>query len=206
MKKYKLYVFFYIYLFVVCLIFTVINFKLNKLNNYKFSTYFPQSYQIISSIKNEYDLMNENYLFITSEILESNLNKIDNLFLINKGSNDLIKEKSFVVNKDGLVGVVVKIFKNYSIVRSIYSDKTKIAVETNNCFGTLKVTNNKFIVSDLINCSDVESGDAIFTSKYNYSSSNILVGYVDKVENDLIYIKTAINPYKVKYVGIITNS
>jgi len=157
-------------------------------------------------IKNTYDLLKENYTFTPAEIINLSIKKLNNLITINKGSNDGIKELSFVVNNDGLVGETIKVFKDFSIVRLIYSNKTNIAVEINECFGTLRVKNNKYYINDLINCSNVEKNDVVFTSKYNYSSSNIPVGKVKKIEKGKIYITFNVNPYKIRYLGVINDN
>ncbi len=180
--------------------FTKNNFqKLTKNNTPKYEKEYKE-------IKNTYDLLKENYTFTPAEIINLSIKKLNNLIIINKGSNDGIKELSFVVNNDGLVGETIKVFKDFSIVRLIYSNKTNIAVEINECFGTLRVKNNKYYINDLINCSNVEKNDAVFTSKYNYSSSNIPVGTVKKIEKDKIYITFNTNPYKIRYLGVINDN
>lgn len=166
----------------------------------------PKYEKEYKEIKNTYDLLKENYTFTPAEIINLSIKKLNNLIIINKGSNDGIKELSFVVNSDGLVGETIKVFKDFSIVRLIYSNKTNIAVEINECFGTLRVKNNKYYINDLINCSNVEKNDVVFTSKYNYSSSNIPVGKVKKIEKDKIYITFNVNPYKIRYLGVINDN
>ncbi len=166
----------------------------------------PKYEKEYKEIKNTYDLLRENYTFTPAEIINLSIKKLNNLVIINKGSNDGIKELSFVVNSDGLVGETIKVFKDFSIVRLIYSNKTNIAVEINECFGTLRVKNNKYYINDLINCSNVEKNDVVFTSKYNYSSSNIPVGKVKEIEKDRIYITFNVNPYKIRYLGVINDN
>lgn len=166
----------------------------------------PKYEKEYKEIKNTYDLLKENYTFTPAEIINLSIKKLNNLIIINKGSNDGIKELSFVVNSDGLVGETIKVFKDFSIVRLIYSNKTNIAVEINECFGTLRVKNNKYYINDLINCSNVEKNDVVFTSKYNYSSSNIPVGKVKEIEKDKIYITFNVNPYKIRYLGVINDN
>lgn len=205
MKKYKFYIYSYIFIFVIYLTFLLVIYRKTDEFNYYHSNNLI-NYKMLKELQDEYNLLKENYSFVTAMVLDSSLNKADDLFIINRGSNDFVREKSFVVNEDGLVGIVVKVYNNYSIVRSIYSGKTKIAVEINNCYGTLNVKNKQFIVDDLINCSNVDIGDAIFTSKYNYSSSNILVGYIKSINTNFVSLTPAINPYKVKFVGVIIKS
>ncbi|MBR5662725.1 MAG: hypothetical protein IKX00_03610 [Bacilli bacterium] len=165
--------------------------------------YIPNYYEKYNDIVNTYDLINENYNFIPAEVINLSILKIGNLFLINKGLDDNVIQNSYVVDSSGLVGIVKKVFSNYSVVELKSSNNLKIAVDINDCYGTLINYHNKSFISDLINCSNVNKGDPVFTSKYSISSSNILVGYVEKVNNDKIYIKYVSNPYKTKYVAVI---
>ena len=159
----------------------------------------------ISSIKDEYDIINDNFDFIPAKVIDNYNGLIDNIFLINKGSNENIKNYSFVVNGDGLVGQIVKTFNHYSVVRLIFSSKTKIGIETNGCYVTLHIDNGNLVIDDLINCGEVAIGDAIFTSKYNYSSSNILIGTIKNFSSTKIFVKPSVNKYEINYVGVIND-
>lgn len=181
-------------------------FIINNDDKYCFSNYQPNYLEELNMIKEEYDLLNQKYNYIPAEVINLSVNRTDKLFVINKGFINNVKNNSFVVNSDGLVGVVIKTYKRFSIVKSILSNDIVLPVEVNNCYGTITNKDNKIIVKDLINCNNVEIGDNVFTSKYNYSSSNILIGNIKKISKDNFEIKTIINPYKIKYVGVINDS
>ena len=66
-------------------------------------------------------------------------------------------------------------------------------------------TPNIGVIDDLINCGEVAIGDAIFTSKYNYSSSNILIGTIKNFSSTKIFVKPSVNKYKINYVGVIND-
>ena len=166
----------------------------------------PSYYDEYINIKKEYNLLDEYYDYIPAEAINNFVLNKANFLLVNKGFKDGVSEKSFVVNSSGLVGTIVKVFNNYSIVRKISSHNTIIPIEINNCYGSLKVKNGLFIIDDLINCKGVEISDTVFTSKYNYSSSNIPVGYVTKIKDDYIYINPYVNEYKIRFVGIINDT
>ena len=161
--------------------------------------YKEKYYDLLDSI----DLIKEEYSFIPGEVINLSIMRVNNIFLINKGSNDNVINNSYVVSKDGLIGVIKKVYKNFSVAKVISSKNLNIAVEINDCYGTLFNNNSKSYVTDLINCKEVKTGDPVFTSKYSVSSSNILIGYVSKIQNNKIYIDYSFNPYKLKYVGII---
>lgn len=168
--------------------------------------YKPDYLDELNLIKEEYNLLSEKYSYIPAEVLNLSVGRSKKIFAINKGKIDNIKNNSFVVNSDGLVGVVINVYKRFSIVRSISSSDTILPVEVNNCYGTITIKDNKIIISDLINCSHVEKGDSVFTSKYNYSSSNILIGNIESIKDEYLTVKSVINPYKIRYVGVINDS
>ena len=181
-----------------------VNFQTHNYNNLYYK-YVPNYSEKYNDLLTQYELINENYNFIPAEIIDLSVMKIGNIFLINKGINDSVIENSYVVDSTGLVGVVKKAFKNYSVVQLKSSSNIKIAVEINDCYGTLTNKGSSYI-DDLINCNDVNINDPVFTSKYSISSSNILVGYVSKIKDNKIYIRFSSNPYKNKFVGVVYDS
>lgn len=167
---------------------------------YQFSPNYEKEYK---EITNTYEIIEQNYNYIPAEIINVSLNKINNLIVINKGIKDKVKNNAYVVDKDGLVGIVLKSYNNYAIVRTINSSKINIPVEINECFGTMKMSSNKLIIDDLVNCDDINVNDPIFTSKYSISMANIPIGNVKKINKNKIDVKYKVNPYKLKYVGVI---
>lgn len=165
--------------------------------------YIPNYKDKYEEVVGSYNLISDNYNFIPAQSINLNNKKITNLFYINVGIDNGIIENSYVVDSKGLVGVVKKVFNKYSIVQLITSDNLSVAVEVNDCYGTLKNIDNKAIVEDLINCKNINIGDPVFTSKYSISSSNILVGYIRDIKKDKLYISYLLNPYKIKYLGVI---
>jgi len=157
-------------------------------------------------IKKNYDLLKEEFNFIPAQVTNLSINKINNLFMINKGTIDGVTNNSFVINSEGLVGIIKKSFKKKSLVELVTSGNIKLSIETNECYGTLIYKNKHGIIRDLVNCSGVSIGDNVYTSKYNYSDANILIGKIIKIEKDKLYIKYEINPYKIKYVGVISDN
>lgn len=194
-------------LFFICILLAVLvlykfSFSENKCNNL-YSKYYPIYEKKYRELLKNYELISDNYVFIPAGVINLTFMRLNNIFLINKGLNDNVIENSYVVNQDGLVGIVKKVYNDYSVAQLVTSKNLNIAVEINDCYGTLVNRNNKAIVNDLINCKDVKVNDPVFTSKYGISSSNILTGHVSKVLDDKIYINYSFNPYTLKYVGII---
>lgn len=197
---------FLLILFVIIMVLQV--FMLDNNDRYKmmYKKYVPDLEKEYFETANHYDVIDENFEFIPAKVVSNYNGILNNIFIVNKGSIDGVNAKSFVINEEGLVGEIVKTFKAYSVVRFIFSNETKLSIEINGCYGTLYSKNNRLFINDLINCENVSINDSVFTSKYNYSSSNILVGYISEIDKDNISIKPAINKYKIKYVGIINDN
>ena len=166
----------------------------------------PKYEKLYHEIKNEYDLLSDKYDFIPAEVIHQNMNHINNIFIINQGKKHNIREKSFVINDKGLIGVVLKTFNDISIVKTIDSANTNISVEVDECYGTLKSIRGKLVIDDILKCPNVLLGDPVFTSKYNYSSSNIIIGYITDIKSDKYYVTPTVNKFEVRYVGVINDN
>lgn len=203
-KEIKFYYFLAFVMIVSIVVFEIAIFKPNykKLEN----KYIPNYEKKYLELLNNYDFLKENYVFIPARVITLNNKKITNIFYIDKGKENNVLVNSYVVNSDGLVGIIQKVYDKFSIAKIISSSDINVAVEINDCYGTLKNIKNEMVVEDLINCQIVNPKDPVFTSKYSISSSNILIGYVKKVEKDKIIISNNLNPYKVKYVGVVYDS
>ena len=193
---YRFMIIYFLIFFTVFRTYTSKKININRIikNNYSYKEKYDE-------IVEDYELIKSNYEFIPAQIININNKKINNIAIINKGLKNNINENAFVVNNKGLIGEIVKVYKRYSIVRLINSNNSNIAVEINDCYGSL----NNHIVTDLINCNNVSINDTAYTSKYNYSSSNIKIGTVEKINKDKIFIKYSFNPYELRYVGVIND-
>lgn len=197
---------FIVFLSIIIFLLQVVILYKNRDFEYFGEKYKPEYNKITNEIIDKYEIINEYYDFIPAQIVQNINGLINDLFLINRGYSDGVNEKSFVVNEIGLVGQVIKTFEHFSVVRSLFSSNINIAVEVNSCYGTLKNIAGEFLIDDLINCTDVHDDESVFTSKYNYSSANILIGSISKVDKDKLYVKLAINKYLLKYVGVINDN
>lgn len=159
----------------------------------------------LNEVLNDYELIKKNYDIIPAEIINVSLTELNNIFMINKGYKDGVKKGALVVNESGLVGTVIKNYKNFSYVELISSKNSSIAIEIDDCYGFLQDGSKKEIV-DLINCDNVKKGDGVFTSRYNSFSSNIYIGKVERINKDKITIRYGMNIYKLKYVGVINDN
>ncbi|MDR3266024.1 MAG: rod shape-determining protein MreC [Tannerella sp.] len=122
--------------------------------------------QIQKSIKNI------DYEYITAEVVNNSIVYTNNYITINKGANDGIQSDMGVVSMNGLVGVVMTVKANYSLVISLLNTNLKVSakVKNTNYFGSLswKGGNPRFaFLEELPTHSVFNVGDTIVTSGYS---------------------------------------
>ncbi len=132
---------------------------------------------------------NDYYLFNSARVINNSVFKRNNFLTLNKGSKDGIKIGQGVVIKDGIIGIVKSVSKNYSVVISILNKKTNVSIKfkKNNYVGSLKWNGYNYMkgeVKDVMNHIDISVGDTIVTSGYGtIFPKDIKIGVVSKVKN-----------------------
>lgn len=133
---------------------------------------------------------------INSKVIMNNI--FDNKeFTINKGNNDNVKTNSIVVNSNGLIGVVKKVYKDYSLCDLIHNKN--ISVKINNNYYILKY-NEEFYID---NISNINKFDVVYTSGISSYPEGIVVGYVYSIIGSKAYIRSKVNFETINYVSIL---
>lgn len=141
-----------------------------------------------------------------------------NVFTIDKGSNDGISVDMNVMAGDGLVGIVTEVGHNWSRVRSIIDDQSKLSGmfistdETCMVNGNLELLDSGYIeVSKIGINANVHEGDEVYTSYISDKYlQGILVGYLRDVVPDPSgltksgHLSPAVDFNQLDYVLIIT--
>lgn len=115
-----------------------------------------------------------------------------NIFTIDKGSEDGLKEDMNVISGGGLVGIIYDVGENYAKVRSIIDDESSVSVsfantsDTGIASGDLKLIDDGVMnITEIRKEAKVSEGDMVVTSKIsNKFLPGILVGYVTEVSKD----------------------
>lgn len=139
--------------------------------------------------------VNDNINLELSKVKYRNMYGSD--MLIYKGFNDYLEKGDAVLTNDGLIGTIKTTFKNESIVQLITSKDSAISVKINNEYGILKVVNNKLIISDINNYSNININDKVYTSGLGNINEDIYIGKV----SDIKLSNTGIE--KIIYVDIM---
>ena len=114
------------------------------------------------------------------------------IFRINKGSDDGIKENMNVIAGGGLVGIVTDVGANYATVRSIIDDASRVSCMSmrsgDNCIvsGDLTLFQEGLLGLDHVKKeADIQEGDKIVTSNISdVFLPGILVGYATELTTD----------------------
>ena len=148
----------------------------------------------LEQLRELYELDN-NYAQFTktgANVIARNSDNWYSTFTIDKGSKHGIKMNMNVLSDTGLVGIVVEVSEEYSVVRSIIDDSSKISAmllkSSDLCTvnGDLKLLDDGYIRFEHLSADvNIKNGDMIITShiseKYH---QGLLIGYVKDIKTD----------------------
>ncbi len=132
------------------------------------------------------DSLKYKYSFLSAQVVRNSINKNHNYIILDKGSADGIRPHSGVVTGNGVVGIVRKASKHYSVVMSVLHRQTRISARLRNkgSFGPLvweSTDIHTFKLTDISKDKIVAKGDTVETSGYSaIFPAGIMLGVVDK--------------------------
>ncbi|MFD1614721.1 rod shape-determining protein MreC [Gelatiniphilus marinus] len=162
-------------------------------------------------------IFNGLYKIETAKIIKNSYALTDNVLLINKGTNDSIKEDFGVISNKGILGIVDNSSPNYSTIISILNTTSKISAQLKktNHFGSLTWNGNSPNIVQLIDVekiAPVKVGDTIVTSgRSSIFPKNIDIGTVKDFNLDVaenyyeINVKLFTDMTNLEHVYIIKN-
>ena len=130
-----------------------------------------------------------NYPLIPAKIISKLITKSQGNFIINRGSNNEIRKGMPVINAYGLIGLIMDVAENYSVVQNLYNSNLSIAVtlQRSNVDGILNYDGNNLIIKDIPTTYDVQIGDIIETSDFSsLFPPSIPIGIVSKKESNIL--------------------
>ena len=160
--------------------------SLSETNNLlKTKAYEADRLRELYNLGDEYDI----YPKTAARVISKDTDEWFQVFKIDKGSKDGIKVDMNVLSNKGLCGIVSSVGYNYSIVRSIIDDESRVAAMTQHSLESCMVEgdimlykNNRLRLTGIGINTAVVDGDKIVTS--NISSKflpNILIGYATEI-------------------------
>lgn len=136
--------------------------------------------------------------------------------IIDKGSKDGIKENSIVVTKDGLIGTIKSVTKDYSTIKLITNNdienKISVGVKTKDSFkhGTIIDYKYPYLKVELTtDKTGINIGDTLITSGLGNLPKNIEIGTIQKIEKDkyeltyILEVKPNQDMNNISYVSVL---
>ncbi len=146
----------------------------------------------LSGLLNIKDTMSE-YDFVGCEIVGKSGDNIYDGFVINRGSKDNLKAGMIVINSSGLVGRIVSVGGNWSLVQTVLNESIAVAaiIETtreSDCIvrGYSDFEDEKYLKLSYLSIeSEIKEGDSILTSGIGeIYPKGIRIGTVLEIEED----------------------
>jgi len=163
------------------------------------------------------DLAEQQFSFIPAQVINNSINRSSNYITLNRGKRHNIKPNSGVITSQGLVGIVLKVSDNYSVVMSMLHRNMRVSAKLGKSkhFGSLIWTGKDYRLMDLRAIPKhvpVAAGDSVLTSGFStIFPRNIPIGTVEEFENEQgdnfysIKVKLSTDLKRTEYVYVIEN-
>lgn len=131
----------------------------------------------------------------------------DNTFYIYGGNNYNYQKNYALANEYGLVGIITKVYKDYSECKTLQGIKN-LTVVINDAYGTLNDhQDGHFIIDNISNYDKISLNDKVYTSSSGIIKEKIYIGYVSKIETKeyekIIYLKSSVDFHNINYLHVI---
>jgi len=158
------------------------------------------------------------YEYVHAQIIKNTINRRNNYMMINKGSNQGIREGMAVISPNGVVGIVRAVSNNFSSIMSLLHSDTRISARIDrNSFSTGSVSwdGRNVAMAQMLEIPphiDVFVGDTIITSGFSLNfPEGILIGVVRSVHTgptDVFHtlnIELSTDFHTLDYVYVVRN-
>jgi rod shape-determining protein MreC len=129
------------------------------------------------------------YSLIAANVVSKLVNKFQGNFIIDRGLEHGLVKGMPVINSAGLVGILMDVEKNYSVVRTLFNTSLNVAVTIprTNVNGVLNFNGRDLIIKNIPTTYDVKVGDVIQTSEFSTAfPPAIPIGTIEKKELNML--------------------
>lgn len=149
---------------------------------------------------------------VTAKVISRLTSRTEGNLILNKGKRDSIGVGMSVVSEDGLVGLVVEVSDDFSLVRTINNTAFKVTVtdQRSRVNGVLNWDGEKLLMKNVPTTYDVETGDRIVTSDLSVVfPPSIPVGIVVRKDVNIsgllgnVIVKPFAHPQRYSYLFIV---
>lgn len=155
------------------------------------------------------DITYQDYEAIYSKVIMRDIYEFYKEFTIGKGSNDGIAKQDVVINEQGVVGIVKKVYPSSSIVELLTSPDIQLSVRINDSYGILTSIDEKIIVKNIKLNQEIKEGDKVYTSGLTNIPGGLLVGVIKSIDTDsleleyLLEVESITHLQDISYVAVI---
>ncbi len=157
------------------------------------------------------------YIFLPATVVSNSVNLENNFLTLERGSLQGVKKDMSVIGSQGVIGTVVSVSDNYSIVMSLLNRKSSVSamLKKDNIAGSIDWDGKdpSFVtLKNIPKSAKVVKGDTVVTSNYSAKfPSNIMIGTIAGISADpasnfyTLKVKTATNFYSIGFVNLVLN-
>lgn len=158
------------------------------------------------------------YTWVPAKVIANSIFEENNFIVLERGRNQGVREDMGVVGPDGIVGKVVAITENFTLVMSLlnHNSKTSGMLKRSAYSGIVDwdgKSPSELILHNIPQSADVKKGDSIVTSNLSGNfPEGLMIGTIKAILKDpatnffTLKLKTATNFYTLQYVYLIENS
>ena len=170
-----------------------------------------------STIRDTNNLIRK-YKYLPALVVKNSFTGQENYITIERGSNAGISKNMSVVSAFGVVGKVVAVSENYSIVMSLLNKRSIVTgrIKNKEYAGTIEWDGKSpefLVMKNVSKSAQVKLGDSVLTGNFsaNYPSQ-LLIGTIGNIKNDestntyILKLKTGTNFYTLQHVNVIANT
>lgn len=158
-----------------------------------------------------------NYKMITAKVIKRDIEWFKQL-TIDKGKKDNIEINMAVINNNGLIGKIIEVGDNYSIVQLITSNlsNSKVAVDVKGLedyHGILSSYDKEYgliVIDNIMKNSEIRINDSVYTNGLGgiipsgiYIGKVVDITYDDLGLNKIVKVKPDISFDSIRYVNVI---
>ena len=159
------------------------------------------------------------YNIINATVINRSMENFFKELTINKGKNDGIKEDMAVVTNDGLIGKIIKVNKNNSVVKLLTGAdmynmlSIQINLKDKYVYGILKdydEESNSFIIEGIDENVKIEENSIVSTTGLsNIYPSGLIIGEVVRIQKDnfdlsyILKVKPSVDFNNFHYVAVL---
>lgn len=157
------------------------------------------------------------YQYFSAKVISNSVFLQQNIIVLHRGRNQGIVPNMAVVGTDGLMGTVISVSDNMSLVMSLLHRQSKViaVLKKGSGLGEVSWDGNDpriLLLSKIPKTIEVKKGDTVLTSPYSDKfPPGLPIGFVEKVDQDKetntykLKIRTAVDFYTVQHAYIVKN-